>query len=120
MISKLQENKRGERYSAFGAQLSLELVRIQKGVWYGLGELPPHDNMLALLSNTLQYRTASVASDEALVFATLVGSNTELVLGVSHEEAMSRIWDKIPSCPNMHENARVSVGTAALHGFTVE
>jgi hypothetical protein len=97
MMWELQTNKRGPLYCPFGAKLSRELVHIQKGVWYGLDELPSHDNMLALLSSTLQYRTASVASDEALVIATLLGFEAELVLGVSHEEAMCRIWNKIPS-----------------------
>jgi hypothetical protein len=99
LIGQLLANKRGPQHFALGAQLGLKLVHIQKGVWYGLEKLPPHDNMLALLSGVLQYRTTSVASDEALVVATLLGFDAELVLSVSHEEAMCRIWDRIPSIP---------------------
>ena len=58
------------------------------------------DRSLESVDKALQFRSVSVASDEALLIAGLLKLDTAFILDGSEDSRMQRLWSLIPSVPN--------------------
>lgn len=67
------------------------------------------------VDNALQFRSVTVASDEPLLIAGLLGLDTSFILDGSEDSRMQRLWSLIPSVPKgIHKNIIFNRGSRRL------
>ena len=79
--------------SKFAEDLGFALMLLEKVFWPGGGG--KSFQMLGLTAELLQHRSTSVAADEPLVLANILGFDVTEFLGLGHELGMSLFWSKV-------------------------